>query len=294
VIEPAESRVSANGIEHHVLTWENRPAPGAPPGKGTVVICHGFLDLAWSFAPVADRLAAAGYRVAAFDWRGHGETGHVGTGGYYHFPDYLLDLDELLPQLAAGERVHLVGHSMGGTACAMYGGLRPERLRTLTVIEGLGPPAEPPEAAPDRFLAWFDSVGRARGAGSRPIASVDEVVERMRVQNPELPEELGRFLAEKSTRVGSDGARRFTFDPLHRTRSPVPFNREVFLAFTRRITVPCLVVVATDGLRLVDEDERVATIPRARVVDLGPVGHMMHWHAPGPLADAVLAFIDAT
>lgn len=284
--EPRESRVAANGIDHHVITW-------GEPGRGTVVLCHGFLDMAWSWDAVARRLVAAGLRAVAFDWRGHGESSWVGPGGYYHFPDYLLDLEELLPQVAGDERIHLVGHSMGGTACSMYAGVRSDRLRSLTLAEGLGPPAHPSTLVPDRVEAWLRTVEtvRARGREHRPMASLDDALRRMRVQNPRLPEELGRFLAEKGTRPAPGGeGLLWSFDPLHRTRAPMPFDLDVYLAFLERIAVPTLVLGAEDGFRVPGEAERMLHIADARLVELGKVGHMMHWFAPDAVADAVLAF----
>lgn len=282
-IVPVSSRVVANGLGHHVLTWDG--------GGATVVLCHGFLDLAWSWDAVARRLSAAGYRAVAFDWRGHGETDHVGAGGYYHFPDYCLDLDELLPRLSP-EPVHLVGHSMGGGACLMYAGARgPDRLRTVTSIEGLGVPAQPGEAAPDQLRAWLGTVAASRSRAERPIADLQEALRRMRVQSPSLPEALGLFLAEKNTVRDPDGTLRWRFDRLHRTRAPTPFRREAFEALLRAITVPALFVGCARGFRLPDEAERVAWIPRGRRVELPGVDHMVHRHAPDTLAEALLAFL---
>ena len=136
------------------------------------------------------------------------------------------------------------------------------------------------------------TVEKVRGGQPRPVASLDEALARMRVQNPDLPDELGRFLAGKSTRELPDGTREWTFDPLHRTRSPIPFNLESFRELLRRITVPTLIVQAERGFRLGDEAERVAQIPDCRFVELPAVGHMVHWHAPEALASAILGFLD--
>ena len=146
---PSEHFVDANGIRHHVLEW--LPPAGVAPRGETVLLCHGFLDFAYSYVLVAVPLAALGYRVLAFDWRGHGESSWVGAAGYYHFPDYVQDLDRLLPQIVADDQpLHLVGHSMGATACAMFAGVRSERLRSLSLLEGLAPPSAPLGSAPDR------------------------------------------------------------------------------------------------------------------------------------------------
>ena len=104
---------------------------GLENGGETILLCHGFLDCAASFARVATALAERGHRAIAFDWRGHGKTDWVGAGGYYHFPDYALDLYELTAALEL-ERYHLVGHSMGGTATTLFAGSRPAGLRSLT------------------------------------------------------------------------------------------------------------------------------------------------------------------
>ena len=84
-MSPRERFVPANGLRHHVVEWGEPDAP-------TVLLAHGFLDLAWSFRDVAQRLAERGFRCVAWDWRGHGESEHIGAGGYYHFADYVLDL----------------------------------------------------------------------------------------------------------------------------------------------------------------------------------------------------------
>lgn len=279
---PKESRLVSNGLTHQVLTW----LPTGEP-ESTFVLCHGFLDLAWSWDPVAQRLTEAGHRVVAFSWRGHGETDWLGPGGYYHFPDYILDLEGLMPQLSDGP-VHLVGHSMGGTVCCYFAGMRSALLRTLTVIEGIGPVDTPPALAVDKFEAWFRTVARIRDRQSKTMADLDEALRRLRVNNPGLPEPFGRFLVDKATRPAEGGGLTWRFDPMHRSTSPLPFRLDAFEAFLERITVPTLVVGADKGLRLPDEAERVARIADAQVLELHGIGHMIHQLAPVELAEALL------
>jgi len=283
-LEPdSEHTLLANGLLHHVATWGE--------GEPSVVLMHGFLDQALSWARVARRLADAGVTAAAFDFRGHGETEWVGRGGYYHFPDYVRDAAELLPQLASGP-VHLVGHSMGGTVACMVAGLRPELLRSLTAIEGLGPPDRSDEAAADRFVTWLASIERLAKRPSRPIRDVDEALRRLRVTTPALDDELGELLARRGTRPADDGdGLVWRFDPLHRTISPLAFEAKRFHSFLERIEAPTLAVFGGRGLRLGDEAERLGKLRNVRSLEIPDVGHMVHQLAADALADAILTHI---
>lgn len=280
--DPVERTVRANGLDHHVIEWN-------PKGAPAVVLAHGFLDLAWSWDPVARRLAERGLRPIAFDWRGHGESQWIGAGGYYHFVDYVLDLHELLPQLVEGP-VNLVGHSMGGGACAMYAGTRPERIARLACLEGLGPPPTPYESAPDRAVAWLRGMEETRKKAARPLPGPEAALARMRLTTPELSDELGLFIARKATRPAEGGVV-WTFDPLHRTTSPMPFRVEIFEAFVRRITARTLLLFAERGYRLVDEKTRVGWFANARAGEIPGVGHMMHWLAPEAVAEALIEWV---
>jgi pimeloyl-ACP methyl ester carboxylesterase len=280
VTEVSERKLTANGLAHHVIRWGDRPVD--------VVFCHGFLDVGWSFDAVAQELVTAGHGVASFDWRGHGQTEWVGAGGYYHFPDYVLDLEELLPQLSA-EPVHLVGHSMGGSVCAMFAAARPEKVRTLTLIEGIGPPEMEPRDPATRLRAWLDGVAKVRSKTSRPMENQRAVLKRMRVQNPELTDELGLFLASKSTKA-VDGGVQWTFDPLHKTWSPRPFQADSFCKLLEAISAPTLIIAGERGFRLQDEQERMAKIKGHRFVEIPDVGHMIHWFEPRALASELVSF----
>lgn len=281
---PREERVGANGLQHHVLRWDG--------GGERIVLMHGFLDLAWSWKWVAEPLAEAGFDVIAFDFRGHGESEWIGAGGYYYFWDYLLDLDELLQKLpaarqGAGGRVHLVGHSMGGIVASLYAALRPERLLSLTSVEGLGPRNLSSLDPVARARDWLDAAERARARPLKAIASLGEVLRRMRVQNPELDDERGLFLAEKATRA-VEGGFLFRFDPLHRTRSPQGIDPKTADAMLDAVIVPTLAVVGERGYRPPDEGERLERLGPRAIVEIPDVGHMIHWFAPEALLKAIL------
>lgn len=275
--------VFANGLAHHALEH-----PGA--GRGDVLLLHGYLDLARSFTRVIAALGAAGYRVLAPDFRGHGDTDRAPEGSYYHFPDYLADVVGLLDALAVGP-AHVVAHSMGGSVATMLAGAFPARVRSLSLLEGIGPPPMPAEVAPDRTARWIEGVARVRARGARRMASLDEVVLRMRVSHPDLPEALLRDAAAVAARPTEDGGYVFRFDPLHQTMSPGRFDADGFEAFIERLTCPVLHVWGQDPAHFPEYSQRTTRYRGARVVELPGAGHMMHWTRPDEVAAAVLGFL---
>jgi pimeloyl-ACP methyl ester carboxylesterase len=283
-----EHTVVANGLAHHVVEW------GPESAAEVVVLCHGFLDLAFGFAELGPLLAESGRRVIAFDFRGHGETQWIGAGGYYHFVDYVLDLHELLPKLTR-EPVHLVGHSMGGMVSTLFAATHPQQLRTLALLEGLGPPSEDVSLALTRMKTWLREVDAVRRE-SEPtkLRDVGHAFERLAARNPRGSRELLLLLAEKGTCPHPSGeGRAWRFDPLHRTRSPVAFDLGRLRQFTPQLTMPTLALYGSEGLRSGDDDERFALLPNARKVTIEGASHMMHWTHPRETADLLLTHFAA-
>lgn len=281
MITPRDHFIVANRLTHHLVEWE---------GDGPVVILlHGFLEHARVWDWVAPRMAAAGHRVLALDWRGHGDTQWVGAGGYYHFADYVADLDGVV--CALGGRALLVAHSMGGNAAALYAGAEPARVGALALIEGVGPPDEDFTEAPARYAGWFADL---RGAGMRPgpVRNLEDAVARLDERYTRLSPEAIAHLARSGTRA-TEGGLTWKFDPLHRTRSPQPFYIEQARAFWRRVQCPVLYVAGDESLlRLPDDDldDRLATL-RAQRATIAGSGHHPHLEQPEALADVLIGFL---
>lgn len=269
-MQPRERFLSANGLTHHVLEWGE---PSAPP----IVLCHGFLDLAWGFAALGPLLAEAGCRAIALDFRGHGESGRVPEGGYYYFPDYVRDLHELAPQLTDGP-FHLLGHSMGGSVATLFTATHPGLVRTLALLEGMGPPPEPEERAPARMKSWLEQTASARTQDGARLPDLEAAYERLSRRHPQVSPALLRLLAEKSTCAHESGSGlTWRFDPLHRTRSPIPFDAQRFRYFLQQIDVPTCVVSGERGFRNGEDEARIALLRNARHTVLEGAGHMLHW-----------------
>jgi len=272
-----ELEVDVRGLRLRICAW-------GPP-DGPVVMClHGLLDQGATWSRVAERLAAAGRRVLAPDARGHGHSDHVGAGGYYHFPDYVADLDAIVRHLAL-EDLTLVGHSMGGTVSCWYAATRPEALSRLVIVEGLGPPALPESLAAERmqlFLKGLESPPR-----HKDFDSLEQAVERMVRLTPALDRTWAHSLARRVL-VPHEGRLRWTWDPLHRTRSPATFPTERFLGVLERIDVPTTLVSGERSwYRLEDLPAREAAVrPVARHVL--PSGHALTIEVPDEVARIIL------
>jgi pimeloyl-ACP methyl ester carboxylesterase len=273
-------------LAYHVLEW------GDVSAGHTVLLLHGFLDFAWTWEPTVAAGLGEGLHIVAPDLRGHGDSDWIGPGGYYHFPDYLADVHELIG-LIAPHKLSIVGHSMGGSVAAYYAGSFPERVHRLALLEGLGPP-EMVSTGPERVTRWIAAWKEARERPPRSFASLDEAVERMRRFDPRLSLELARFLAEKGTAPALAGRLRFKHDPLHATPGPYGYSTELAQQYWRNIRCPTLVVDAAESeLRLAPEEEarRRSFIAHAEHVTLADAGHMMQRHQPAQLAALLHAFL---
>lgn len=282
---PLSKYLTLRDLSVHYLEW-SRPTSSPQP---TVLFLHGFSDVAASWGPIAEKMTHFGHRVIAPDLRGFGQTDWIGDGGYYHFPDYIADMDALLRALEL-ERIYLVGHSMGGTVATLFAGSRPEKIERLALLEGLGPIETSPEYAPDRLRKWLDDL-QGNHRNQQRTMSLEEARQRLARQHPEVPsEQLDQRLP---TLIKEESPGRFSWhlDPLHRTTSPTPFFAATYRAFAARIHCPVLLLDGgPSGYHPPDEPERKAAFPNAETRSLGDIGHMMHWSHPQLVAKELLQF----
>jgi pimeloyl-ACP methyl ester carboxylesterase len=258
----------------------------AEPSGVTVVLLHGILDSGASWDLVCEHLVSAGHAIYAPDMRGFGASDRVPSGGYYHFPDYVADVARLVEAIDAQPLV-VVGHSMGGTIASLYTGSRPDRVAALVLLEGVGPPAMPPELTPTRYRKWLDDLDRPPRPA--PIASAEEALSRLRRHHAGVDDDVLRSRIPLLTGQRPDGTLVWTHDPLHRTTAPMPFFADAFCAFLQSIVCPVLFVSGgPSGWHPPDERERLDTI-RAPLTthEIPGAGHMMHWTAPAELAAAI-------
>lgn len=107
--------VTVDGRRMPLTRWSGEGEP-----RGIVLALHGFSEHRGIFFALAPHLAAAGYRVYAYDQRGFGETA---TRGFWAGEQALVDdaraAYRLLRQRWPDTPVHLLGHSMGGAIATL-------------------------------------------------------------------------------------------------------------------------------------------------------------------------------
>jgi pimeloyl-ACP methyl ester carboxylesterase len=277
-------KVRANGLEHHVLVWE----PAA--WSATVLLLHGFMDAGATWDLLAPSLTRAGLRVLAPDLRGFGDGARAGAGGYYHFPDYVFDVADVVDATCESTPLYVVGHSMGGTVASLYAGTFPERPKAVALLEGLGPPDNPPDIAPLRMRKWIDEVRAQRARPDRTM-SEEDALRRLAMNHTRVAPEVLRHRLRHLVRPAAGGLVAWRNDPLHRTTSPFPFYAAAFKEFLRKIASPTLWVGGgPTGYHPPDEADRLACISSLERAEIEDAGHMMHWTRPEELGRLLVAF----
>lgn len=286
--EPRDKFVDSQGLPLHYLEW------GEPAGEPLVLV-HGYLDLAHSWVSFVRELQNETRQqpwIVAPDCRGHGDSGWIGAGGYYYFPDYVFDLESVVRALGV-PRFKLIGHSMGGTISLLYSGTFPERVSRLVLIEGIGPPGMDFSDAPPRMRKWITEVRERGRSHFREYTSVAAGAHQLQQTNPRLKDSFAIDLARAGMKQNERGKWVWKFDPLHRTSAPQPFYTRQALEFLRRIECPVLVIDGKESrqTRRSDKEERYSAIPNHQRAIIEGAGHMVHQDNPAQLAKIIASFL---
>jgi len=126
VIETRSQRISANGIELHVVTAG--PKDGHP-----VILLHGFPDFWYGWRHQIEALVARGYRLIMPDQRGYGRSDKPAQIADYDIAHLERDVLALMDALRL-PRASLVAHDFGGAVAWWVAANHPERVERLVVL----------------------------------------------------------------------------------------------------------------------------------------------------------------
>jgi pimeloyl-ACP methyl ester carboxylesterase len=264
---------------------QQSPAASLPPGRyadvpgarlwyvdtggsgEAVVLLHAMTGTHESWSPQLPVLAAAGFRVIAYDRRGSGKsqadpsTGpQPGTTGD--------DLQALADHLKLS-RFHLVGVAAGGFAALDYAAWYGERLRSLVVGASTGSFAEP---------AMRELSERIAFPNFRQLpAQFRELGPSYRAENPEGARRWVE-IEEHSLQPGVS---------LPPTKSPNTFSK------VAAIKVRTLVMAADSDLLAPPSLMKVWArhVPGAQWTTIADAGHAISWERPQPFNTALIQFL---
>ncbi len=253
-------------------------------GRGEpVLLLHGFGGSVYSWREVLPELARR-HRVVAIDLYGFGWTDRPET-----LEPYARDGQV---QLALGaldalgiDRAHVMGHSYGGALAMTLAATRPERVRSLVLVDAAAP------EYPNRRRKWVAAVPGlpwlfVRGIGLRE-PFVRRVLRHSYADPAALDEATLDAYRERLRARGAVTAWRGLTAPYDRLvdRRPVRYEE---------LDLPVLVVWGERDrlVPLEDGKEAASALPRHRFVEIAGVGHAPMEEAPREFLDAVLPFLE--
>jgi pimeloyl-ACP methyl ester carboxylesterase len=256
-------------------------------GAAPVLCLHGWLDNAASFLPLAEQLG--GLDLVALDFARHGHSDHRHHTARYYLTEYLWDVEAAMDALG-WESCHLMGHSLGGAVSGIYSAASGQRVRSLVLLDGLGPLTLEPDQAAER-LKQSMAYMRTESRPLKSYATIDQLAEaRMAVSDISL--DAARLLCERSTRR-VDGQYQWRTDPALNWRSPLLMTEEQALDCLRNIEAPVLSITASPFSRWYPEERiiaRQAAVSKA-IHESVDAHHHFHMEIPQQIAGRIKSFI---
>jgi pimeloyl-ACP methyl ester carboxylesterase len=167
------------------LTLEGDEVGEGPP----IVLVHGLSATRRNVVQGSRHLAKRGYRLIAYDARGHGASSPSPDEASYEYADLVADLEAVIEHLEL-DRPALVGSSMGAATVLTYALEHPDRVPALVQVtpaySGEGRTAEVVEKD-----TWEELAAALESGGVEAFVDV--------AQPEDLPEKW-RKVAEEATR----------------------------------------------------------------------------------------------
>lgn len=282
--------VDASGIAIAISEWGEESAP-------PLLLAHGGFDFAGTFDVFAPMLADGGWRVVAWDHRGHGDSEH---SALYSWGADMRDALAVLDSVSL-DPIPVVGHSKGGAITLQLAEACPFRFSHLVNIDGLPSPRRAPDVADhsrtqmlaEEVARWLDHH-RQMATNERKPGSLDELAQRRARMNPRLSHDWLRYLVTVGARRDADGWR-WKIDPALRMGGFGPYRNQWSLERLPGLSMPLLAFLGAQpeqmGWGSKSEDMRPFLPPGAALHTFEDAGHFVHIEQPRRVADLVLDFL---
>lgn len=287
-------QVLIDGSATHV-----RETPAMSPNAEPALYVHGLGGSSQNWTDVAGLLAGR-LEGHAIDLPGFGRSEPARSYTVASFADRVV---RYIEHTERGP-VHLFGNSLGGAITVRVAGLRPDLVRTLTLISPAMPFLDPRRSLQGRVVPLL-AVPRIERLAARRLAQI-------------APEEMALQVMEAcfadTTRISEQRRReaieeiKIRYEADHYARAYLRTLRGLVSCFLRaylpgggslwriaaQITAPTLVIGGRQD-RLVDirvSPQVAKIVPDSRLLMLDGVGHVAQMEVPRTVARAVLALLD--
>jgi pimeloyl-ACP methyl ester carboxylesterase len=242
-----------------------------------VLFLHGWLDNAASFSRIFEYFA--GFYCIAPDFPGHGWSAHHPAGISYHFIDLVSFIDDFSHAIGAAQ-FDIVGHSMGGAAATLFAAACPDKVRSLCLIDTLGPLTDTPSNSTLRLRDHLRARS-SRGSISRKFGSIDEAIQ-YRVKTSFIPTSVdaARDIVQRGLRRSGESYE-WTHDQRLKLPSAYRMTPDQLHQVLADVQCPTLVIRADPGIELPEQDwqQRLSQVKNCKLKSL--LGHH-HIHADQP------------
>lgn len=246
-------------------------------GEGKpLLIIHGFLGMSDNWKTLGTQFAQQGYQVHMIDMRNHGKSPHSEE---FTYEVMVQDVYDYCQQHQL-EKIHLLGHSMGGKIAMLFATTHPEKVEKLIVAD-IGP----------KYYAPHHQV---------ILAGLNAVDFSTQPSRAEVEETVSGYIKDF-------GTRQFLLKSLYWVtpgQLGFRFNLDVFnrkietignaLPFENHFDKPVLFLRGDKSDYILDGDFETIRyhFPEAQIVTVKNAGHWLHAENPKDFYESVMAFLN--
>jgi pimeloyl-ACP methyl ester carboxylesterase len=286
-----EYHLDADGLKIAVHEW------GAESDEPLFLV-HGGFDFGRTFDVFAPLLAQRGWRVIAWDQRGHGDSEHATLYSWDgDIRDAMAVMDSITQRPAP-----VVGHSKGGSMMIHLADAQPFRFSHLVNLDGIPYKRRIPDVSEHErtrmvageIMGWLDHR-RTTSTLQRKPGTVEELAKRRGRMNPRLSFEWLCHLVRVGAFESADGWR-WKIDASMRFGGFGPWRPEWTVTRLPGLPMPFLGLLAREqeamGFPTAAHDITPFLPPSGRLEVIEDVGHFVHIERPDVVAAMVLDFLE--
>lgn len=252
------------------------------PGGPLVILMHGGGQTRHAWKGTGEQLGRAGYRVIAYDARGHGDSEWAPDGDYDQ--DTLVEDLKCLVSAQGNRRPALVGASMGGGIGLVAAG--EDRIdATALVLVDIAPRIE---------ADGVRNIHAFMGRNPNGFDSLEAAADAISCYQPHRERTRNLAGLAKNLRRGTDGRYKWHWDPAYLTREYDLDTRQRRLqACACRLQLPTLLIrgALSDLLSEEGAADFLATCPHSEYVDVAEAAHMVAGDRNDLFGTAVIEFL---